>query len=345
MSKLCFVALSLAVVPLLAQHAVKGEFKETRHATAQPGVPVYKPSSAMKGHLTSIGADTMESLMQFWIEDFKKLQPGVTFDMEAKASGTAGPALTAGKAQLGPVAREMLPAEEKEFTSKFNYPPFAVRVGGGSYRTPGKTHAISFFVNSKNPIERLTYTQIDAMYTTTRSRGHKAIETWGDLGLKGEWADKPIHLWGLIRPNGIAHFLELRITKDGEWRSGINERTTVGPLAALDAVVKGVAADPYAIGYAGFGNVFEGAKTVALSENDNGPFFKGTFEEILEQKYPLSRYIYIYLNRAPGKPLDPLTKEFLSFVLSKQGQDDLVKEGIFLPLPAAVAKTELAKLN
>jgi phosphate transport system substrate-binding protein len=287
----------------------------------------------------------METLMKYWIEDFGKLHPGVKFDMEAKASGTAGPALTAGKAQLGPVAREMLPAEEKEFTAKFGYAPLAVRVGGGSYRTPGKTHAIAFFVNSKNPIEKLTYAQIDAMFTTTRNRGAKAIEKWGDVGLKGEWADKPIHLWGLIRPNGIAHFLEIRITKGGEWRTGINERTTVGSLAALDAVVQGVAADPYAVGYAGFGNTFEGAKTVALAENDNGPFYKGTFDEVLQQKFPLSRYIYIYVNRAPGKPIDPLTKEFLTFVLSKQGQDDLVKEGIFLPLPASVAKAELAKLK
>jgi phosphate transport system substrate-binding protein len=338
-------ALLGAAIPLPAQHAVKGEFEETIHAQAQPGVPSYKPSAPMQGHLTSIGADTMESLVKYWIEDFKKLQPAVNFDMEAKASGTAGPALTAGKAQLGPVAREMLPAEEKEFKDRFGYAPFAVKVGGGSYRTPGKTHAISFFVNAQNPIERLTYAQIDAMYTTTRKRGHKAIETWGDAGLKGEWAGKPVHLWGLIRPNGIAHFLELRITMGGEWRGGINERTTVGPLAALDAVVQGVAADPYAIGYAGFGNTFSGAKTVALAENDQGPFYRGTFDEVLQQKYPLSRYIYIYINRAPGKPIDPLTKEFLTFVLSKQGQEDLVKEGIFLPLPAAVAKAELGRLE
>lgn len=336
---------AFATLPLLAQHAVKGEFQETMHAQAQPGLPSYKASSALSGHLTSIGADTMETLMNLWIADFAKVQPGVKFDIEAKASGTAGPALTAGKAQLGPVAREMLPDEEKEFVSKFGYQPFAVRVAGGSYRTPGKTHAISFFVNSKNPIEKLTYAQIDAMYTTTRNRGLKAIEKWGDVGLKGEWADKSIHLWGLIRPNGIAHFLELRITNGGAWRPDINERTTVGTLAALDAIIQGVAADPYAIGYAGFGNVFDNTKTVTLAENAASPYYKGTFDEVLQQKYPLSRFIYIYVNRAPGKPLDALVKEFLTFALSKQGQDDLVKEGIFLPLPAGIAKAELAKLN
>ena len=339
------VLVAVSVISIYAQHAVKGEYKEMMHAAAQPGVPPFKPLLAMTGTLSSIGADTMETLMKYWIDDFQKVQPGVKFKMEAKASGTAGPALTEGTAQLGPVAREMLPAEEKQFVDKFGYKPFAVRVAGGSYRTPGKTHAISFFVNSKNPIEKLTYSQIDAMYTTSRKRGHADVKTWGDLGLKGEWADKPIHLWGLIRPNGIAHFLEIKILNGGEWRSGISERTTVGSLAALDAVVQGVAADPYAIGYAGFGNTLENTKAVALAENDKGPFFNGTFDEVLGQKYPLSRYIYIYVNRPTDRPLEPMVKEFLTFVLSKEGQDAIVKEGIFLPLPAAVAKQELARLR
>ncbi len=239
--------------------------------------------------------------MKYWIEDFQKTYPNVKIDMEAKASGTAGPALTNGTADLGPVAREMLPGEEQEFEKKFGYKPYPIRVAGGSYRTPGKTHAIAFFVNEKNPIEKLSYDQVDAIFSSTRKRGYKEVTKWRDVGATGEWADKPVHLWGLIRPNGIAHFLEQRVLEGGEWKSGIEERTTVGSLAALDATNQGVAKDPYAIGYAGFGNVMPGVKPVALAEKSGGPYYKGTFEEVLEQKYPLSRVIYIYVNQAPGK--------------------------------------------
>jgi phosphate transport system substrate-binding protein len=341
----CAVGATLLGANALAQHAVKGEFKETYHATPFAGVPEYKPGSSLSGTIRSVGADTMEELMKLWIADFQKICPGVKIDMEAKASGTAGPALTNGTADLGPVAREMLPDEEKQFTDKFGYKPFAVRVAGGSYRTPGKTHAIAFFVNEKNPISKLTYAQIDAMFTGTRKRGHKEVSTWGDVGLTGEWADKPVHLWGLIRPNGIAHFLEMRILNGGSWKSGIEERTTVGSLAALDAVTQGVAKDPYAIGYAGFGNNIPGVKTVAIAAAEGGPFFSGTFDEVLEQKYPLSRVIYIYINCAPAKPVDPNVRAFLMFVLSREGQQDVVKEGIFLPLPTSIVMEELAKIK
>jgi phosphate transport system substrate-binding protein len=335
---------SLLASQVQAQHAVKGEFKETNHAKPFGGVPAYKPVASLSGHLQSIGADTMETLMTFWIEDFQKIYPNVKIDMEAKASGTAGPALTSGKAQLGPVAREMLPAEEQEFEKKFGYKPYAVRVAGGSYRTPGKTHAIAFFVNEKNPIEKLTFAQVDAIFSSTRMRSYKDASKWGDVGATGEWADKPIHLWGLIRPNGIAHFLEDRVLLGGSWKSGIEERTTVGSLAALDAINEGIAKDPYAIGYSGFGNVMPAVKPLALAEKDTGPYDKGTFQEVLDQKYPLSRVIYIYINKVPGKPLDPKVTEFLKFVLSAKGQEDVVKEGVFLPLPLAMVKEELGKL-
>ncbi len=277
------VCAALLAIPLHAQHAVKGEFHEPNHAAPFAGVPTYKPAAPLSGHLQSVGADTMETLMQYWIEDFQKLYPGVKIDMEAKASGTAGPALSEGKADLGPVAREMLPAEEQQFEKKFGYKPYAVRVAGGSYRTPGKTHAIAFFVNEKNPIGKLTYAQLDAIFSTTRKRGYQEVTKWGDVGATGEWASKPIHLWGLIRPNGIAHFLEDRVLNGGEWKSGIEERTTVGSLAALDAANQGVAKDPFAIGYAGFGNAMPGVKAVALAENIQGNVSGGARSEISAQ--------------------------------------------------------------
>ena len=329
----------------LCYSAEHPKFNETLHAKASADIPVYKSTASLSGSMKSVGADTMEELMKLWIADFHQMYPEVSIDMEAKASGTAAPALTAGTAQLGPVAREMLPNEIAPFQQKFGYLPFDVRVAGGSFRTPGKTHAIAFLVNAKNPIQKLTFAQLDAIYSKTRKRGYKEVTTWGDVGAKGEWADKPIHLWGLIRPNGIANFVQERVLLNGDYKDGITERTTVGSLPALDAIAQGVAADPYAIGYSGFSSVIEGTRALALSINDNGPYYKGTFEEVVSQKYPLSRVVHIYVNRAPGQPLDPKIKEFLKFVLSKQGQQDVEKEGVFLPLPTQMVKEEIRKID
>jgi phosphate transport system substrate-binding protein len=307
---------------------------------------VYTPVNGLSGELASVGADTMESLMKLWIEDFNKLYPDVHFTMESKASGTAGPALTAGKAQLGPVAREMLPAEEEAFKQKYGYEPLPIAVAGGSYRTPGFTHAIAFFVNRANPISNLTYAQLDAIFSTTRRRGYKKdIKTWGQLGLTGEWANAPIHLYGLIRPNGIAHFLQLRILQGGDYKQGIQEYTTVGSLAALDAITQEIGKDRLGMGYSGFSNLTPDVKAVALAESDSGPHYTGTFQEVVSQKYPLSRFIYIYVNKTPGKPLDPVIREFLKFTLSHQGQEAVLKQGVFLPLPSQVLAAEQAKLK
>jgi len=342
----CVTAIVAATGVLVAQHAIKGEFQENLHASLDPSLASYKPATTVKGEIRSVGADTMEELTKLWIAGFTKVQPGATFVMEAKASGTAVPALTDGKADIGPCAREVLPPELDPFQKKFGYEPYAVRVASGSYRTPGKTHAIAFLVNKDNPIEKLTFSQLDAIFSTTRKHGAKEdIKTWGQLGLKGEWADKPIALWGLIRPNGIANFIQARVMANGEYKSGINERTTVGSLAALDAIAQGVAADRYAIGYAGFGNLIPGVKAIALAENDGGPYYKGTFDEVVAHTYPLSRYIYIYVNKAPNKPIDLKTREFLDYILSKEGQEAVAKEGIFLPLSAAAAKQERARLQ
>jgi phosphate transport system substrate-binding protein len=343
---LCMTAIVVGTSVLAAQHAIKGEFQETLHARLDPALASYQPATTVKGEIRSVGADTMEELTKLWIAGFSKVQPGATFTMDAKASGTAVPALTDGKADIGPCAREVLPPELGPFQKKFGYEPFAVRVASGSYRTPGKTHAIAFLVNKDNPIEKVTFSQLDAVFSTTRRHGGKEdIRTWGQLGLKGEWADKPIALWGLIRPNGIANFIQARVMANGEYKSGINERTTVGSLAALDAIAQGVAADRYAIGYAGYGNLIPGVKAVALAENDGGPYYKGTFDEVVTHTYPLSRHIYVYINRGPNQPIDPKIREFLDYILSKDGQDAVVKEGIFLPLSASAVKQERARLQ
>ena len=339
------IALCLAVLSTCVIAAEHPKYNETLHAKASPNLPAYKKSSDISGTIRSVGADTMEDVMNLWIADFTKIYPDVKFEMQAKASGTAAPALTDGSADIGPVAREILPNEVEPFQQKFGYTPFAIRVAGGSYRTPGKTHAIAILVNTKNPVNRLTLAQLDAIYSTTRKRGYKEVNTWGDVGATGDFADKPIHLWGLIQPNGIAHFLDERVLENGEYKDGITQKTTVGNLPALDAIAQGIAADPYAIGYSGLTSVIAGTKALALANDEKGPYYKGTFPEVVDQKYPLSRVIYIYVNRKPGDALDPKVREFLKFILSEQGQQDVAKEGVFLPLTPQIVKEELQKVQ
>jgi phosphate transport system substrate-binding protein len=338
--------LILALLSTYALAADHPKFNETLHAKASPNLPAYKKNGDLSGTIRSVGADTMEDLMKLWIADFRKIYPDVNFEMQAKASGTAAPALTDGSADIGPVAREMLPNEVAPFREKFGYEPFAIRVAGGSYRTPGKTHAIVFVVNSKNPISKVTLAQLDAIYSKTRQRGYKQVNTWGDVGATGDdFADKPIHLWGLIQPNGIAHFLDERVLQNGEYKDDITQRTTVGNLPALDAIAQGVAADPYAIGYTGLTSVIDGTKALALANDGNGPYYTGTFQEVVDQRYPLSRVIYIYMNRKVGDPIEAKVREFLKFILSEQGQQDVAQEGVFLPLTPQIVKDELQKIQ
>lgn len=313
---------------------------ETFHAALDPKLPAYQPRGQLSGSLSGVQSDTTPGLVTLWIEGFKKYYPHVEIKASIEGSGAAGPALTEGTSQFGLIAREMMSKEEIPFEQKFGYKPLEVAIAGGSYRTVAFTDALTFFVNRQNPLEKLSFAQIDAIYSTTRNLGGKEdITTWGQLGLKGEWADKPIHLVGVKEENGFEHFLRLRILAGGQWKDGIAVRDTVFPLASM------VAADPYAIGYAGFGYLTDGVKTLALAKTNNGPYYKGTFEEVASQKYPLSRVIYIYANRASGKPLNPILKEFIRYILSREGQQAVIQDGIFLPLPEAYAKQELKKIE
>jgi phosphate transport system substrate-binding protein len=313
---------------------------EEAHVKIDSKLPVYHAAGALSGTLKGIQSDTTPGITKLWIEDFKKLYPNVSIQCDIAGSGAAGPVLTNDSADFGFIAREMMIKEETPFRQKFGYEPLAIAVSGGSYRTLAFTDALAFFVNKDNPLDKLTFAQIDAIYSKTRKRGApEDITKWGQLGLKGEWADKPIHLVGVKIENGFEHFLQQRVLDYGEWKDNIEVRDTVIPLADI------VAADKYAIGYAGFAYLKPGVKTLAIAREAKGPYYKGTLEEVASQKYPLSRYIFIYVNKRPGKPLDPKLVEFVKFALSREGQQDVVKDGIFLPLPAEDAKRQLAKLK
>jgi phosphate transport system substrate-binding protein len=291
-------------------------------------IPAYKRVSGVSGNLNSIGSDTLNNLMTYWAEGFKKAYPNVNIQIEGKGSSTAPPALTEGTSQLGPMSREMTGSESDKFEAKYGHKPTQVRVA---------LDGIAIYVNKDNPIKQLTFKQLDGIFSSTRKRGGADIKTWGDLGLTGEWASKPISVFGRNSASGTYGYFKEHALAKGDYKNSVKEQP------GSSSVVQGVAEDKYAIGYSGVGYTTSGVKTLPLSESDAGPFYGESYENVLARKYPLSRYLYVYANKTPGKPLDPLVKEFYGFVLSKEGQEIVVKDG-FYPLTAAVVSEELAKL-
>ena len=302
-------------------------FAET--VQVDPAIPPYKRASGISGNLNSIGSDTLNNLMTYWAEGYKKAYPNVNIQIEGKGSSTAPPALTEGTSQLGPMSREMTGAEKDKFEAKYGYKPTQIRVA---------LDGIAIYVNRDNPIKELTFKQLDGIFSSTRKRGGKDIKTWGDLGLTGEWAAKPISIFGRNSASGTYGYFKEHALAKGDYKNSVKEQP------GSSSVVQGVAEDKYAIGYSGVGYTTSGVRTVPLSESDAGPFFGESYENVLARKYPLSRYLYVYTNRVPNKPLDPLLREFFAFVLSRDGQEIVVKDGFF-PLTAAVVTEESGKLK
>lgn len=318
------------------------------HLQVDPSIPSWKPGpveSKPEEELSLVGADVMDEITLGWIKIYRKAYPRLSVTMEAKASGAGAPGLISGKADLAPVGREMLPAEEKAFVDKFGYKPFAIRVATGSAGSLGKTAASVILVDKDNPIKGLSLAQLDAIYSTTRKRGHADISKWGDLGLTGEWKDRPIHLYGLKPPNGIEQYFQARVMLDGTYKTNIEFVKGRGFTHAFTVAAEDMATRPGGLTYALLANVVPNVRVVPLGENDGGPFYMPTVQNAYLHTYPLSRYVYIFVNRPPGKPLEPKVKEFLKLVLSREGQDVVAKEGVYIPLTPAVVQEELKKLD
>jgi phosphate transport system substrate-binding protein len=293
----------------------------------EAGIPAYQKASGVSGNINSVGSDTMNNMMALWAETFRKMYPNVKIQIEGKGSSTAPPALIAGTSQFGPMSRTMRSTEIDQFEAKYGYKPTQLRT---SY------DALAVYVNKDNPLEKLTLAQVDAAFSKTRRRGGKNAATWGDLGLTGDWASRPISLYGRNSASGTYGFFKEHTLKNGDYRDTVKEQ----PGSA--SVVQGVTEDRFGMGYSGIGYKTSGVKVVALAETD--AFSSGSYEDVKSGKYPLSRFLYIYINKAPGKPLDPLVKEFCRLVFSKEGQEVVVKDG-YLPLPASIVAEELKKLE
>ena len=295
-----------------------------------PAVPGYQKASGVSGNLSSIGSDSMNNLMTLWAETFRKYYPNVKVQVEGKGSSTAPPALIAGTAQFGPMSRTMRSTEIDQFEQRYGYKPTEIKT---SY------DALAVYVHKDNPVKELSLAQVEAIFGKSRKRGFKSnVTTWGQLGLTGEWADKPIGLYGRNSASGTYGFFREIVLKNGDYKDTVKEQ----PGSA--SVVQGITEDRYAIGYSGAGYRTSGVRAVPLAELPAGPYFSGTYEEVTGGKYPLSRFLYVYLNKAPGKALDPLPLEFVKLMLSKEGQEVVVKDG-YMPLTPAIVKEELVKVT
>jgi phosphate transport system substrate-binding protein len=295
-----------------------------------PGLDSYKAVSGVSGNLSSVGSDTLNNLMTLWAESFSKFYPNIKIQIEGKGSSTAPPALIAGTAQLGPMSRPMRGTEIDQFEKKFGYKPTPVRTA---------VDALAVFVNKDNPIKCLTMEQVDAIYSKSRRFGYKEdVKRWGQLGLTGDWADRPISLYGRNSASGTYGFFKEHALKNGDYKDEVKEQ----PGSA--SVVQGVTVDRYGIGYSGIGYATAGVRAVPIAEKEGAACVEATADNAYAGTYPLARFLYVYINKPPGKALDPLTQEFVKFIVSKEGQEVVVKDGYF-PIPASIAKEELAKLN
>jgi phosphate transport system substrate-binding protein len=294
-----------------------------------PGLKSYTPVSGVSGNLKSIGSDTLNNLMTLWSEGFRSKYPGVKIAIEGKGSSTAPPALIEGTAQFGPMSREMKSKEIDEFEKKFGYKPSVVRVAVDS---------LAVFVHKDNPVKCLTLKQLDAIFSKTRKGGSpKEIKTWGDVGLTGEWADKPISLYGRNSASGTYGYFKEIALFHGDYKDSVKEQP------GSSAVVQGVATDKYAIGYSGVGYKTADVKIVPLAIQE-GKCFDATAENAYAGDYPLARFLYIYFNKKPKETLDPLMTEFIKYVFSKEGQTVVIKDG-FYPVSKALADEDVAKLG
>lgn len=291
-------------------------------------LPAYEPVAGVSGNLNSIGSDTLNNLMTLWAEGFQALYPNVRIQIEGKGSSTAPPALIEGTAQLGPMSRPMKGTELDAFEKKHGYKPTEIRVA---------IDALAVYVHKDNPVPALTLQQVDSIFSSTRKSGGPPIEKWGEVGLTGPWAARPISLYGRNSASGTYGFFKDHALRGGDFKPTVKEQP------GSSSVVQGVASDLNGIGYSGIGYATSGVRAVPLLGSDGRPH-AADLENALSGKYPLARFLYIYVNKKPGQPLDKLTAEFLRFVLSKPGQQIVVKDGYF-PLPAAAAAAEIKKLR
>ena len=323
MKKSVIALLSLCSIPFMSG-TVQADSGVDSH------LPVYQRASGVSGNISSVGSDTLANLMTLWAEEYKRLYPNVNIQIQAAGSSTAPPALTEGTSNFGPMSRKMKSKELTAFEKRFGYKPTPIKVA---------IDALAVYVHKDNPIKGMTIPQVDAIFSRNRKcGGDEDIKRWGKLGLRGAWTSRDIQIFGRNSVSGTYGYFKKKALCKGDFKANVNEQ----PGSA--SVVQSVTASINGIGYSGIGYKTSGVKAVALTKKPGKPFIAATKENAANGTYPLARYLYVYVNKHPNKPLAPLEREFVKMILSKVGQEVVVKDG-YVPLSSKLVKKELAKLD
>ena len=324
------IRLALAAAAVAALGAALPAPALAQAMAIDPKLADYKAASGVSGSLKSIGSDTLNNLMTLWAEGFKAVYPNVKIEIEGKGSTTAPPALIAGTAQFGPMSRPMKGKEIDDFEKKFGYKPTAIRTA---------VDALAVFVHKDNPIKCLTLQQVDAAFSKTRKGGlNQDIATWGQLGLTGEWANRPISLYGRNSASGTYGYFKEVALSNGDYKDTVKEQP------GSSTVVQGVASDKGGLGYSGIGYKTADVRAVPLAAKAGGKCLEANADNAYAGDYPLARFLYVYVNADPNRKIDPLRGEFIRYVFSKQGQQVVVKDGYF-PVTAGIAEEDLKSMR
>ena len=306
---------------------------ELLQPTLDPALAGFEPryGGDFKGTLRLMCSDVLPGLVRSWITSFGKVYPNVHIVFGPPFEGSdAAKALLAGRVDIAFVSRELKPTDVSSFRAKYGYDPASIPVSGGSWRQFGFLDAVAIIVNPSNPVKQLSFRQLDAVFSSSHLRADQPAATWGQLGATGDWASRPVHVYAIKPWNGFEEFVRQRVLNDhgqrGEWRAGIHFDATVFPLA------RRVAADPDAIGYTGLAFIDAPVKVLAVGRGAQA--VSPTYTDVALARYPLSRLVYANVNLRPGVGLPPLAQELLRFILSRQGQEAVRREGVFLPLRA-----------
>ena len=324
-------------------------------------LPEYRPAQQVSGVLRSRGNDQMSSLMKQWEKGFRKYQPGIRFadTLVGSASGMYG--LEMRTADIAVMGRPINPYERYGSYERSWVYPVEIEVATGNFETPHKSPAYAIFVHRDNPLAKLTVKQLDGIFGAERGGGWKAltwdvnaartsaenIRTWGELGLSGGWADKPIHVYGppLLGAGSVTFFQSKVLDGGAMWNEDLREYEDRKQMIAE------LSRDPYGIAYTALGYRTAGVKPLAVADAPAGPFVELSRKSVTDRSYPLSRPVYIVYTIDNEKSeiadprVDPKVGEFLRYILSKQGQQDVVRDGAYLPLPRATVIEQLNKLN
>lgn len=320
-ASLAFALGIISFVPLISHGGTK--------LTVDPSLPAYQTTTGISGNLSTVGSDTLANLMTLWAETFNSFYPNVNVQIQAAGSSTAPPALTVGTANLGPMSREMKDEEIEAFEYKYGYKPTPF---------PVAVDALAVMVNKDNPVKGLSMEQVDAIFSETLKCGaSKEIKTWGDAGVAA-WGAKSIQLYGRNSVSGTYGYFKEHALCKGDFKSNVNEQ----PGSA--SVVQSVTTSANGIGYSGLGYSTSGVRVLPLAKKGSTVYVEPTAENALKGTYPLTRYLFVYVNKKPSQPVPPLEREFLKMVLSKEGQEVVIKGG-YIPLPANVVEKYLNELK